>query len=88
MDEFDLPNLIVDAEFQDRPNFSTDSGCEPIYVSNDSKFVPMHVLLNGECQILKRMKYPTHIGKRFQRFLQNMVSTIPGRSVLLLQSEG
>ena len=87
MEEFDGPNLILDAGFQDRDNFSTDSGCEPVYVSNDSKFVPMHVLLNGECKLMKRLKYPNHVGKKFQRFLQNFVSTIPGRSVPLLQPE-
>ena len=58
MDEFDCPQLIVDAGFQETDAFATDSGCEPVYLSNDSKFVPMHVLLNGECQLLKRLIYP------------------------------
>ena len=65
MEEVNGPNLILDAGFQDRDNFSTDSGCEPVYVSNDSKFGPMHVLLNGECKLVKRLKYPNHIGKNF-----------------------
>ena len=71
MDEFDCPELIVDAGFQDTDVLATDSGCEPVYLSNDSKFVPMHVLLNGECQLLKRVKFLKHIGKKFQHFLQN-----------------
>ena len=87
MDEFDCPQLIVDAGFQETDAFATDAGCEPVYLSNDSNFVPMHVLLNGECQILKRLKYPSHIGKKFQRFFQNFVSTLPGRSIPLLQPE-
>ena len=87
MDEFDCPQLIVDAGLQDSDVFATDSGCEPVYLSNDSKFVPMHVLLNGECQLMKRLRYPTHIGKRFQRFFQNFVSTLEGRSIPLLQPE-
>ena len=72
MEEFDVPNLILDAGFQDRDNFSTDSGCEPVYVSNDSKFVPMHVLLNGECKLMKRLKYPNHIGKNFNDFSRTL----------------
>ena len=68
MDEFDCPQLIVDAGFQETDAFATDAGCEPVYLSNDSNFVPRHVLLNGECQILKRLKYPSHTGKKFQRF--------------------
>ena len=87
MDEFDCPQLIVDAGFQETDAFATDAGCEPVYLSEDSNFVPMHVLLNGECQLLKRLKYPSHIGKRFQRFFQNFVSTLPGRSIPLLQPE-
>ena len=87
MDEFDCPQLIIDAGLQDTDNFATDSGCEPVYVSNDSKFVPMHVLLNGECQLMKRLRYPKHVGKKFQRFFQNFVSTIKGRSIPLLQPE-
>ena len=87
MDEFDCPELIVDAGFQDTDALATDSGCEPVYLSNDSKFVPMHVLLNGECQLMKRVKFPKHIGKKFQRFLQNFVSTLPGTSIPLLQPE-
>ena len=87
MDEFDCPRLIVEAGFQETNNFATDSGCEPVYLSNDSKFVPMHVLLNGECQLMKRLRYPTHISKKFQRFFQNFVSTLEGRSIPLLQPE-
>ena len=87
MDEFDCPQLIVDAGFQDTDAFATDAGCEPVYLSNDSKFVPMHVLLNGECQLMKRLRYPKHIGKRFQRYFQNFVSTLPGKSIPLLQPE-
>ena len=87
MDEFDCPQLIVDAGPQDSNVFATDSGCEPVYLSNDSKFVPIHVLLNGECQLMKRLRYPTHIGKKFQRFSQNFVSTLEGRSIPLLQPE-
>ena len=87
MDEFDCPQLIVDAGFQETNNFATDSGCEPVYLANDSKFVPMHVLLNGECQLMKRLRYPTHTGKKFQRFFQNFVSTLEGRSIPLLQPE-
>ena len=87
MDEFDCPQLIVDAGFQETDAFATDSGCEPVYLSNDSKFVPMHVLLNGECQLLKRLRYPKHVGKKFQRFFQNFISTLPGRSIPLLQPE-
>ena len=87
MDECDCPELIVDAGFQDNEALATDSGCQPVYLSNDSKFVPMHVLLNGECQLLKRVKFPKHIGKKFQRFLQNFVSTLPGTSIPLLQPE-
>ena len=70
MDEFDCPQLIVDAGLQDSDVFATDSGCEPVYLSNDSKFVPMHVLLNGECQLMKRLRYPTHIGKSFNGFFK------------------
>ena len=87
MDEFNCPELIVDAGIQDTDRFATDAGCEPVYLSKDSKFVPMHVLLNGECQTLKRIRFPKHVGKRFQRFLQNFVSTVPGRSIPLLQPE-
>ena len=87
MDEFDCPELIVDAGFQDNEALATDSGCEPVCLSNDSKFVPMHVLLNGECHLLKRVKFPKHIGKNFQCFLQNFLSTLPGRSIPLLQPE-
>ena len=87
MNEFDCPELIVDAGVQESGNFATDSGCEPVYLCNDSKFVPMHVLLNGECQLMKRLKYPKHVGKKFQRFFQNFVSTLPGRSIPLLQPE-
>ena len=84
MDEFDCPQLIVDAGFQETKNFATDSFCEPVYLSNDPKFVPMYVLLNGECQLMKRLRYPpTHIGKKFQRFFQNFVSTLEGRSIPL-----
>ena len=63
MEEFDCPQLIVDAGFQETDNFATDSGCEPVYLSNDSKFVSMHELLNGEGQLLKRLKYPSHVGR-------------------------
>ena len=64
MNEFDCPELFVDAGTQES---------EPVYLSNDSKFVPMHVLLNGECQVMKRLKYPKHVGKKFQRFIQIFV---------------
>ena len=87
MDEFDCPQLIVDAGFQENDAFATDADCEPVYLSNDSKFVPMHVLLIGECQLLKRLKDPSHVGKNFQRFFENFVSTLPGRSIPLLQPE-
>ena len=43
MDEFDCPQLIVDAGFQETDTFATDSSCAPVYLSNDSKFVPIHV---------------------------------------------
>ena len=86
-DEFDCPQLIVDAGFQENHAFATDGGCEPVYLSNDLKFVPMHVLLNVECQLLKRLKYPSHVGKKFQRFFQNFVSTLPECSIPLLQPE-
>ena len=47
----------------------------------------MHVLLNGECQVMKRLEYPCHVGKKIQRFFQNFVSTQPGRSIPLVQPE-
>ena len=87
MDEFDFPELIVDAGFNETDNFATDSGCEDVYLPNESKSVPMHVLLKGECQSKKRLRYPKHIGKKFQRFFQNFVSTLPGRSMPLLPPE-
>ena len=72
MDEFDCPQLTVDAGFQETNSFSTDSGCEPVYISNDSKFVPMHVLLNGECQLMNRLRYPKHIGKSSNGFFKTL----------------
>ena len=36
LNEFDYPELIVDAGTQESGNFATDSGCEPVYLSNDS----------------------------------------------------
>ena len=87
MDEFDAPQLIVDAGYQDNNAFTSDSGCEPVYLSNDSNCVPMHVLLNGECQVMKRLRYPTPVGKKFQRFFQNFVSTLQGRAIPFLQVE-
>ena len=83
MDEFDVHELIVDAGFNETDNFATDSGCEPVYLSNDPESVPMHVFLKDECQSMKRLRYPRHIGKKFQRFSQNFVSTLPGRSMPL-----
>ena len=87
MDEFKCPELIVDAGIQDRDRSATDARCEPVYLSKDSKFVPMHVILNGECQTLRRIRFPMQLGKRFQRLLQNFVSSVPGRSIPLLQPE-
>ena len=78
MDGFDSPQLIVDAGFQKTDALATDSGREPVYLSNDSKFVLMQVLLNGECQLFKRLRYPKHVGKKFQRFFQKFISTLPG----------
>ena len=79
MDEFDCPQLIVDAGFQETDALATDAGCKPVHLSNDSNFVSMKELLNCECQLIKRLNYPTYAVKKFQRFFQNFASILPGR---------
>ena len=50
--------------------------------------LPLHVLLNGQCGLLKRSKgSPLYVAARHKRFLENITATSPPNSVPLLQPE-
>ena len=71
----------------------TDSGVKPMYASKplvtDTDFnMPLHVLLNGFCGLLKRKNSrPIYVNARKRRLLENITATSPDCSVPLLHPE-
>ena len=87
LDEFNS-FLMIDSGLQNNECLSSNAGAQAIQLSDDAKTVPLHILLNGECSVFKRIKHPQVTGKRFKRFFQNFVSATPGKSFPFLQPEG
>ena len=65
------------------PNVTSDS----VHVNDDFK-LPLHILLNGQCGLLKRRQgSPLYVAARFKRMLENVTATSSPMSVPLYQPE-
>ena len=77
-----------DYGLQNNESISSIAGVRTIQLSDDAKTVPLYILLNGECSILKRIKYLQVTGKNFRKFFENFVPATLGKSLLILQPAG
>ena len=94
-------NFVVDGGLMDERSENsvsladcvTAAGATPLYVKDtlqtDTQFdLPLHILLNGQCGLLKRKKgTPIYVAAKFKRVLENIATTSPPNSVPLIQSE-
>ena len=78
---------LTETGFLNDPTLQSESTLLLPKLETSDNNVPMHVLLNQTLQILKRVRNPKPISKRFLRFFQNFAASNPKDVVSFLQVE-